>query len=384
MIPKLRTFSIVFCVFTSTCLTKAQSPTLSISSGAPGILRFSWPSNFTDWRLMSTTNLARTYWRPVPLVSFPSNDVLIVTLPVTDLSRYFRLEPLSAGPGECVFQATPAVINSGQSSTLTWCPLAGYTYRLSPGPVGGGAEVVTGGSVIVSPTNTTVYTLNASNLLGVATTDSTTLICNPCGWLSATNLMADLDFDYDFEISTAAYNFSVSHHGVLTFHLQRLVSTDTDAYYFGFTTEEPVYGIVLDRGRMKDREDDKTGPRVFTTTETCDGPSVHELSTLSLHMTCTTLDFSFNIAADTTEVTDFGTYAFSEGLGTGQVAARQFQYVRDTSISGYAYIPAAYPPSSGDYFVPSSDVGKRLFTSGTVSAPNAGRAQVGWSFYVLP
>ncbi len=48
-------------------------------------------------------------------------------------------KPTAAG---CVFQATPPVITSGASSTLSWCPVAGLTYRISPGP-----GIVTGGSL---------------------------------------------------------------------------------------------------------------------------------------------------------------------------------------------------------------------------------------------
>src|ERR1039457_1907106 len=123
MFPNLKSSGVALCVLTTTCLVEAQLPTLSISSVPPGILQLSWPSNFTTaiWQLMSTTNLASANWQPVPLTPFPSNNALVVHLPINDLSRYFRLQQISAGLGSCVFQATPPVINSGQSSTLTWC-----------------------------------------------------------------------------------------------------------------------------------------------------------------------------------------------------------------------------------------------------------------------
>jgi len=334
---------------------------------------------------MSTTNLDPAVWQPVPLAPFPSNDAIIVRMPVTELRRFFRLQPISLGLGVCVFQATPPVINSGGSSTLTWCPQAGYSYWISPAP-GGGAGIVTGNSLNVSPTNTTVYTLTASNALGAVTADTATVICNPCGWLQLTNIDADITFDYSFSRSTLAYDFSVFQFGSFTFHLQRFPgSTDTDAYFFGTTTADPLFGVPLDEGFIKDREVDKTGPQAFTTTEVTGGlaPSLHDVSSLTLHVTCTTVDFSFNVLANVTEATAFGTFAQSDGVGTGQVTTRPIEVIYQ-SIRGYADISAAYPPNSGDYFVPSSDVGKALFSTGTVTAPNAGTALITWSFFPPP
>ncbi len=386
--PNLKTFGVALCVLTTMFLVEAQVPPLSASFVSPDILQFSWPSNFTtaNWQLVSTTNVASGIWQPVPLAPFPSSNALVVSFPINDARRYFRLQKI--GAGSCVFQATPQVINSGDSSTLTWCPLAGYTYRISPGPgPGGGAGgVVTGGSLTVSPTNTTVYTLTASNALGVAGQDTTTVICNPCGWLQVTNLIGELSITYDFSLSTASYNFNINQFGSITFHLQLASSTDTDAYFFGFATADPVYGVVLDKGFIQDREDDKTGPNVFTTTEVSGLTPVRlDVSILMLHLTCTTFDFSYNVLEDTTEVTAFGTYNLVDGLATGGMAPRAIYglglYNR---ISGYADIPAAYPPINGDYFTPSSDVGEDLFTTGTATAPNAGQALVTWSFYPEP
>ena len=100
-----------------------------------------------------------------------------------------------------MFQATPPVINSGGSSTLTWCPVAGEIYRLSPGP-----GIVTGGTASVSPTVTTVYTLTASNALGIVT-NFTTVIVNPCGFASVSNWDATLTFSYTLAPSAPGFSF---------------------------------------------------------------------------------------------------------------------------------------------------------------------------------
>jgi hypothetical protein len=387
MFPNLKSFVVALCLLTMTCLVEAQLPTLSISSVPPGILRFSWPSNFTtaNWQLVSTTNLAPANWQPIPLAPFPSNNVLVVSLPITDSRRYFQLRTI--GAGSCVFQATPQVINSGESSTLTWCPLAGYTYRLShgPGPGGGAGGVVTGGTLTVSPTNTTVYTLTASNALGAVTADTTTVICNPCGWLQVTDLIASVGIEYDFSTSTPSYNFSIFQIGAFTFHLHLQSATATDAYLLGFSTDEPVFGVPLDEGYIRDREDDKTGPQTFTTTQFTGGlvPSLHDVSIVILHLTCNSYDFSYNIIVNTTEITPSGTYAVSDGVGTGAIATRPLP-ITDNRISGIEYILATYPPTSGDYFTPSSHVGEEPFKTGTVTAPNAGKALISWSIYPPP
>jgi hypothetical protein len=378
MSPKLKTLGIAVCVLATTCLVEAQSPRLSMSFVPPATLWLSWPSNFTTatWQLASTTNPASSPWQPLPLTPFPSSNTLVVFLPTSDLSRYFRLQQI--GAGGCVFRATPSVINSGGSSTLMWCPVAGYTYRISPGP-----GIVTGGSLVVSPAVTTVYSLTASNAVGVLT-NFATVIDNPCGWLQLSNLVAEVTFDYILAPSTPDYNFKISHGASVTFHLQLLSATATDAYYIGFTTADPIFGVALDSAGIRDREDDKTGPQVFTTTEVGgSGPTRHDISYLSLHVTCSTYDFSYNVFVDTTETSAFGTFTSPDGVGAGEIVTRALPALTN-SISDYAAVLAQYPPNSGDYFIPSSDLGEAMFDTGVVTAPNAGEAFVTWSFYPTP
>jgi hypothetical protein len=317
----------------------------------------------------------------VLVTPFPSSNALAVSLPAADSQRYFRLE--KAGAESCVFQATPQVINSGTSSTLTWCRVAGYTYWISPAP-GGGSGVQSGNSLVVSPTNTTVYSLIASNAQGLVLTNNAAVIVNPCGWLQVSNLYVDITFDYELAPSTASYNFHVHHLAGVTFHLYRQSATATDAYFLGFTTDDEVLGTKLDSTWMDDREDDKTGPAVLTTTEKGgpQAPSRHDVSTLILHVTCTTYDFSYNVLMDVTEVTPFGTFPQSDGVGTGAIVTRALPTDK-SSIYDWAAVPGEYPPNAGDYFTPSSDLGKAMFTTGAVPGPTAGEADVTWHFFLV-
>ena len=150
-------------------------------------------------------DLATAPWQPLPQTPVPSGNALVVLFPFTNSIGYFRLQQTGGG---CVFQAAPPSITAGASSTLTWCPAAGTIYSLSPGP-----GSVTGGSIVVSPTVTTVYTLTASNASGVET-NTTAVLVNPCGWLQVSNLEAELDFSYAQAPTTSDYSFSINHQGL--------------------------------------------------------------------------------------------------------------------------------------------------------------------------
>jgi hypothetical protein len=360
-----------------TCSVKAAAPSLSVSFLPPASVQISWPSNFTspNWQLAYATNLGN--WQPVPLIPPPLGDAYVVVLPLDDPSGYFRLQQVGGAGGGCAFQATPAVITAGASSTLTWCPQAGTSYSISPGP-----GSVSGSSLSVSPSTTTVYSLTASNasevLTGVAT-----VIVNPCGWLQVKSWDAKLYFSYIDAGSTSDYNFSLRHTvgfvDDITFHLTlQAGSTATDASYFGFATSGKV--------AMKDREDDKTGPQVFTTTEVGSGSPVLNVSFMSLHVTCTSYDFSYSVVMNTTETSSFGVTTSFDGTATGGMAGRPLPAAIGV-IRDEEYLPGEYPPSGGDYFSPDSDLGKAAFTTGVF--PQASRlgsdaATVEWQFSPAP
>lgn len=71
---------------------------------------------------------------------------------------------VSAGspPAISVFSASPSTINGGQSSTLSWTSSGGTSATLN------GGSVAVGGNKVVSPSQTTTYTLVVSNAAGSA------------------------------------------------------------------------------------------------------------------------------------------------------------------------------------------------------------------------
>ena len=262
------------------------------------------------------------------------------------------------------------MIHAGDSSTLSWCPEPGFVYFISPGSM-----VVPNGSLTVHPTNTTIYTLTASNATSVTTTN-VTVIVNPCGWLQISNWEATVTFSYALAPANADFTFNVNHQANVTFQLTRQVGgTSTEAYFFGFATGGT--------GSINDLEVDHSGGDVFTTTEVGSGPPMSNVSYLSLHMTCTEYDFSYSVVIPTTEISAFGTDNSSDGAGYGDMAARPLTLVAD-EITRLAQVPAQYPPGNPDFFVPDSDLGKGMFNTGVINNSTAGTASVSWTFTPEP
>lgn len=370
MVSSLKRVCVALCVLVVVRLAGAQTPELSILLVSPSTIEFSWPSNFTaaSWQLMSATSLSPGNWQPVPQVPSTSNNAVVVFYTITNASSYFRLQQIIGGG--CIFQAAPPVINVGESSTLSWCPEAGVTYYISPGSM-----VVPGGFLVVNPSNTTVYTLTASNATSVTTTN-VTVIVNPCGWLLVTNWEATITFSYALSPANADYTFNVNHQADVTFHLTpQLAATSTDAYFFGFATGGAT--------SINDLEINHSGGDVFTTTEVGSGPPQLNLSYLMLHVTCTEYDFSYHVVLPTTETSSFGTYNSSDGAGYGEMVPRPLTTLTD-EISDSAQVPAEYPPVAPDFFVPDSDLSENMFSTGTVNNPTGGTASVGWSFTPEP
>ena len=358
------------------CIAEAASPTLSISRVPPATLQFSWPSNFIDWRLTSTTNLSSGNWQAVTQTPVPSGNLLLVLFPFTNLSRYFRLE--QTNNGGCVFQAVPPVINSGGSSTLSWCPVGGVTYRVSPGP-----GIVAGGSLIVSPTVTTVYTLTASNALGVITNFATVLV-NPCGFASVSNWNATLNFSYTVAPSAPDFSFSVSRSAQVTFHLTRTQFTNDNAL---FIFDGSVTGTVS----INDREDDSSSGTLITTTTIGVSPPVPFLSTFVLGVNCAngTYNFAAIVAVDAIDTTiSDGMSDSSPRMGiAGQVSVIPRPLpVTGSTISGSGNFPVLGPftiPSS-DYFIPNNFIANDMWIDGALTDATAGTASVSWSFSPAP
>jgi hypothetical protein len=82
-----------------------------------------------------------------------------------------------SAPAITSFGASPASINSGASSTLSWTASGATTIAISPG---GFTSTSASGSTMVSPTATTTYTLTATNASG-STTSTTTVTISAAG-----------------------------------------------------------------------------------------------------------------------------------------------------------------------------------------------------------
>lgn len=73
------------------------------------------------------------------------------------------------------FLATPSTTVSGQASTLDWSVTGATSLSINQG-----VGTVSGLSVNVSPTATTIYTLTATNSVGAVSADTTvTVVADP-------------------------------------------------------------------------------------------------------------------------------------------------------------------------------------------------------------
>ena len=361
------------CLLVMACSAEAAAPVLSISRVLPASLQFSWSSNFMDWQLKSTTNLSSGNWQAVTQAPVPSGNALVVLFPITNLSSYFRLEQTGGG---CVFQAAPSVINSGGSSTLSWCPLGGVTYRVSPGP-----GVVAGGNLIVSPTVTTVYTLTASNALGVVTNFATVLV-NPCGFGSVSNWNATLNFTYALAPSVGAFSFNVSRSAQVTFHLAR--GTNGPGL---FTFDGSSTGTVS----VNDREDDSSSGTLITTTIIGTGPLVPLISTFVLSVNCANGTYNFAAIAGVDSTETFISDGMSDSSPTSSIVGQVAVFPRPlpstgTTLSGSGSFPVAGPFTipTNDYFTPNGFIANDMWLDGAITDATAGTAAVSWSITPAP
>jgi hypothetical protein len=322
--------------------------------------------------LTSATNLSTRAWQAVTQTAVLSGNSLVVLFPLTNKSGYFRLTQTNSGG--CVFQATPPVITSGASSTLTWCTVAGTTYRISPGP-----GVVTGGGLVVSPTTTTVYTLTASNAMGVVT-NFTAVIVNPCGFASVSNWNATLTFNYTLAPSAPGYVFSISRQVQVTMHLTPFGS---GVYAFN--------GTASGTASINDREDDTSSGSLVTTTTIGSGPPNPTLSTFTLGINCTSNSYNFAaiVAVDAIDTVIAGGPPSSSPRTaiTGQLnlLPRPLPAANNT-ITGSAVLPVVGPfttPTS-DYYTPNDTIANDMWIYGVITDASAGTASVSWSITPAP
>ncbi|HWD92490.1 MAG TPA: hypothetical protein VG938_09075 [Verrucomicrobiae bacterium] len=354
---------------------QAVLPTLSISRVPPSNLQFSWPSNFSNWQLLSVSNLSSTNWHAVTPAPVPLSNLLVVQLPMTNTSGFFRLQQTNSGGG-CVFQANPPMINSGASSLLTWCPVAGLTYRLTPGP-----GIVTGGSVSVSPTVTTIYTLTASNALGVVT-NFTPVIVNPCGFASVTNWNATLTFTYNKTATAPGYSFSVNRSLNATFHLTGFENSGATAIF--------TFDGISGNASINDREDDTSGGDLVTSTTVGSGTPNPQLSVFLLSINCSdgTYNLSSIVGVDAidTETSDGISSSSPRTAIAGQVTI--FPRPLPTSgstLSGSETVPVVgFSVPASDNYMPNDTIANDMWFYGAVTDATAGTASVSWSISPAP
>jgi hypothetical protein len=356
------------------CNAQAQLPSLSISLVAPGVTQLSWPSNFSDWQLSFATNLAfPANWQPVLETPIPLGKALMVVFPASDNSRYFRL----VQSGSCLFRATPPAIAPGGTSTLTWCPVTGTTYRLSPGP-----GLVTGGSYNVSPPVTTLYTLIASNASGVISNFATVTVSS-CSFANVTNWDGTLNFSYALAPSSGGYNFSVRHQAQLSLHLTRSSVSANGAQFTGYPTGT---------ASMNDLGEDLTQVPIEPITIVGSGPPVQDVnlpatSQLTLDIDCNNGTYSFNIILQisATLTTTSGSTIEPSTAGTVKVLQGALPAALGT-LSGSELLPARGPlwAGGGDLYGPGDLVADSMFITGAVNDSTAGNASVSWSFVPTP
>jgi hypothetical protein len=242
---------------------------------------------------------------------------------------------------------------------------------------------VTGGSLIVSPTVTTVYTLTASNALGVVT-NFTTVIVNPCGFASVSNWDGTLNFSYALAPPSPAYIFSISHQAYLSFHLTRSMVSPTSAEFTGYPTGN---------AQMNDRVDDLTQMPITTMTTIGSGPPLQDVnlpatSQLILDIDCTTGTYSFTIIVQisaTLTASSAGPITEPSTVGTVTVSHRALP-VAVSTLSSSELLPARGPlwAGGGDLYDPGDLVADSMFITGVVTDNTAGNATVNWSFVPAP
>jgi hypothetical protein len=204
-------------LFLASLSSMAQTiPTISLSLLGPGLAEISWPTNFADWRLMSTTDLGDAATWVSTGTALPLGGVMAVFYPLTNSSRFFRLQQEGSGTD---FHATPATISAGGSSTLSWRTNANTTYQLFPG-----IGPVPGTNYVVFPAVTTTYILVASNLITDVTSNSTTVtvVSGACSWAAATKFTGTLSFNYEITPSSSTVIYGIHESANLTVNLARV------------------------------------------------------------------------------------------------------------------------------------------------------------------
>jgi hypothetical protein len=371
--PRMKTVYIFLAVLASLCAAQATSPALSVNVVPPGTLKFSWPTNYTNWQLISATNLSSANWNSVTQATFLSNNLLTVLFPMTNQRSFFRLQQTNSGGG-CIFQATPPIITGGGSSLLTWCTVAGTTYRVTPGP-----GIVTGGSLSVTPSITTTYTLTASNSTGIVT-NFATVIVNPCGFASVSNWDGTINFTYNLAPSSGPYSYNISQTAQITFHLSFLSGSGGTVQYSG---------IPAGTASVNDTEVDSSSG--ITTTDIGTSLPRPDLSSVLLSIDCASNSYQISgvvfIDATTTVYSSGPPSSSPSTPAAGLFVAGLLPLPTDSSsisFSGTLPVHGPFWTAGGSYYEPDSSLANDMFIYGVVTDTTAGNVTISWTLTPSP
>ena len=101
---------------------------------------------------------------------------LLACAGLTGCTTPFPTIPQVAAPSITSFSASPALIVAGTSTTLNWAASGATSVTVTPGNF---ASTAVSGTMTLSPTATTIYTLTATNSTGTATALVTVTVTEP-------------------------------------------------------------------------------------------------------------------------------------------------------------------------------------------------------------
>lgn len=350
----------------------AQStPAIQITPITSAYMQLSWPTNFAGWQLQSTTNLSTpNSWQLASATPVNLGTMIMAIVSVTNRSTFFRLQ---ASNSSCIFQATPPVIVQGQSSTLSWCPIPGTTYTLTPGP-----GIVLGSNLVVSPSVTTIFSLVASNVAGMITNYATVSVTpHTCDFASARSWDGTLNFSYAHSASSSGYSYNVNQQGNLTFHLTPSTVTINTATFTG---------DLGGNAQINDLQNDLGVPPPNNITTVIGSAVPVSGSHLELDIDCANGTYTLVVTpAIYANWTQNGTVSLLTTVGNVNIIDHPLPNAFGT-LSGSGSIPAHGPlyPGSATDFYRTGGLGQNMFTTGTVSESDGGTVDVSWTLVPNP
>ena len=279
-------------------------------------------------------------------------------------------------PSATCFSATPPSVALGSSSLLSWCVSGAVTTTISPG-----LGVVTGTSMVVTPTATTVYVLNAINPFGVVTRTTTLTVTGgmPCSNIAAVPAWeGTLGFSYSRSGSSPGEDVSLQRGGNVSFHIEQSSIGPGGVSWIGYATGNLN---INDRHVFHPSGDVSTVIGSGVPITLVSSIDEHSRITLNVRYSDCTYNFSFDPYVEATET--------DPGLPPAQVETTVGGIRSDNralpGTSGAANFPAhselwhnTADDGSDAYFPPWPAVGPGVFPS----EASLGSASVNWEFHI--